>query len=73
METVELVITWIAEHWDEIVTVVLAVIGALEVVAKWTETDKDDRFLTKSEEIVKKINGLVIEIISYVTKLKGTK
>lgn len=73
METVKLVITWIAEHWDEIVTVVLAVIGALEVVAKWTETDKDDRFLTKSEEIVKKINGLVIEIISYVTKLKGTK
>lgn len=73
METVKLVTAWIAEHWDEIVTVVLAVIGALEVVAKWTETDKDDRFLTKSEEIVKKINGLVIEVISYVTKLKGTK
>lgn len=73
METVKLIIAWIAEHWDEIVTVVLAVIGALEVVAKWTETDKDDRFLTKTEEVVKKINGLVIEIISYVTKLKGTK
>lgn len=73
METVKTVVAWLAEHWDEIVTVILAVIGALEVVAKWTETDKDDKFLTKTEEIVKKINGLVIEIISYVTKLKGTK
>lgn len=67
------VLLWLVEHWDEIVTVVLAIIGALEVVAKWTETDKDDRFLTKFESIVKKVNGLVIEIISYLTKLKGTK
>lgn len=73
METVKAFLVWLAEHWDEIVTAVLAIIGALEVIAKWTETDKDDRFLTKFEEVVKKINGLVIEIISYVTKLKGTK
>lgn len=73
METVKMVLAWLAEHWDEIVTVLLAIIGALEVIAKWTETDKDDKFLTTFEEWVKKINGLVIEIISYITKLKGTK
>nr|DAG86928.1 MAG TPA: hypothetical protein [Bacteriophage sp.] len=73
METVKMVLAWLAEHWNEIVTVLLAIIGALEVIAKWTETDKDDKFLTTFEEWVKKINGLVIEIISYITKLKGTK
>lgn len=73
METVKMVLAWLAEHWNEIVTVLLAIIGALEVIAKWTETDKDDKFLTTFEEWVKKVNGLVIEIISYITKLKGTK
>lgn len=73
METVKIVLAWLAEHWNEIVTVLLAIIGALEVIAKWTETDKDDRFLTTFEGWVKKVNGLVIEIISYITKLKGTK
>lgn len=73
METVKMVFGWIVEHWDEVVTAVLAIIGALEVIVKWTETTKDDAVMTKAEEIVKKINGLVIEIISYITKLKGTK
>lgn len=73
LETIKSVVQWLVEHFDEIVTVVLSIIGALEVVAKWTETDKDDKFLTKFESIVKKVNSIAVELISYITKLKGTK
>lgn len=73
LETIKSVVQWLVEHFDEIVTVVLSIIGALEVVAKWTETDKDDKFLTKFESIVKKVNAIAVELISYITKLKGTK
>lgn len=73
LETIKSVVQWLMEHFDEIVTVVLSIIGALEVVAKWTETDKDDKFLTKFESIVKKVNSIAVELISYITKLKGTK
>lgn len=73
LETIKSVVQWLVEHFDEIVTVVLSIIGALEVVAKWTETDKDDKFLTKFESIVKKVNTIAVELISYITKLKGTK
>ena len=73
METIKIVLSWIAEHWDEVVTVVLSIIGALELIAKWTETDKDDQAVSKIKSIVQKVNKVVIEIISYITKLKGTK
>lgn len=73
METIRTVLSWIAEHWDEVVTVVLSIIGALELIAKWTETDKDDQAVSKIKSIVQKVNKVVIEIISYITKLKGTK
>lgn len=73
METIKTVLSWIAEHWDEVVTVVLSIIGALELIAKWTETDKDDQAVSKIKSIVQKVNKVVIEIISYITKLKGTK
>ena len=73
METIRTVLSWIAEHWDEVVTAVLSIIGALELIAKWTETDKDDQAVSKIKSIVQKVNKVVIEIISYITKLKGTK
>lgn len=80
MEIVTKVWSWLAGHWAEIVNIVttiigglLTIIGALEVIAKWTETDKDDKIVSKARAILNKINKIVIEIISYITKLKGTK
>lgn len=73
MEIVHKVVSWIVAHWAEVVQAVLMVIGALEIIAKWTETDKDDKAISKVREWVVKINKIVIEIISYITKFKGTK
>ena len=73
METVKNVAMWIAEHWSEIVSAFLMIVGALEVIAKWTETDKDDKVVSKIKLWADKINKIVIEIISYITKLRGTK
>ena len=80
MEMITKVWTWLAGHWAEIVSVIttiisglLTLIGALEVIAKWTETDKDDIIVSKARAILNKINKIVIEIISYITKFKGTK
>ena len=80
MEHITQVWTWLTAHWTEIVNIVttvvsalLTIIGALEVVAKWTETDKDDKIISKTRAVLNKINKIVIEIISYITKLKGTK
>lgn len=73
LETIKTVGLWLAEHWAEIVQAVLAIIGALEVIAKWTETDKDDKVAAAAKTWTAKVNAIVIEIISYITKLKGTK
>lgn len=73
METVKQALTWFVQHFGDIVTVVLTIIGALEVIVKWTETDKDDKAVAKARTWVVKINAIAIEIISYITKLQGTK
>ena len=73
MEIVTKVWSWIAAHWAEVVQAILAIIGGLEVIAKWTETDKDDKAISIARKWVEKINKIVIEIISYITKFKGTK
>ena len=73
LETLISIKNWLVAHWTELVQAVLAVIGALEVVAKWTETDKDDKVISKAREWANKINAIVIEIISYITRLHGTK
>lgn len=72
METVKEVLSWIATHWEQIVTAFLSVVGALEIVAKWTETDKDDKVASLLKEYTDKVNKIVIKIIGYLT-LKGTK
>lgn len=73
METLIAIKDWIVAHWAEVVQAVLMIIGALEVVAKWTETDKDDKVVSIARTWVNRINKIVIEIISYITKLHGTK
>ena len=72
METIKEVVSWIATHWEEMVTAFLSVVGALEVIAKWTETDKDDKVASLLKEWTSKVNKAVIKIIGYLT-LKGTK
>lgn len=73
MEIIAKAWSWFVAHWAELVQAVLCIIGGLEVIAKWTETDKDDKAISLVKVWVNKINKIVIEIISYITKFKGTK
>lgn len=43
---------YVIANWDQIVVVVLAVIGAASAIAKLTPTPKDDAILNKVKKIV---------------------
>lgn len=73
MDNIKNIFTWIISNWDSIITMLLAFIGGVEVIVKWTETDKDDKAVSTLKSIIKKVNSFGIELISYITKLKGTK
>lgn len=73
MDKIKDIFTWIVSNWDSIITMLLAFIGGIEVIVKWTETDKDDKAVSTIKSIIQKINSFGIELISWVTKLKGTK
>ena len=73
MDNIKEIFTWIISNWDSIITMLLAFIGGIEVIVKWTETDKDDKAVSTLKSIIQKVNSFGIEIISYITKLKGTK
>ena len=38
---------WILNHWVEVVAGILGVLKGLEVLAKLTKTDKDDKIIRK--------------------------
>ena len=73
MDNIKNIFTWIISNWDGIITMILAFIGGVEVIVKWTETDKDDKAVSTLKSIIQKVNSFGIELISYITKLKGTK
>lgn len=73
MDNIKEVFTWIISNWDSIITMLLAFIGGVEVIVKWTETDKDDKAVSTLKSIIQRVNSFGIELISYITKLKGTK
>lgn len=73
MDNIKEIFTWIISNWDSIITMLLAFIGGVEVIVKWTETDKDDKAVSTLKSIIQRVNSFGIELISYITKLKGTK
>lgn len=73
MGNIKEIFTWIISNWDSIITMLLAFIGGVEVIVKWTETDKDDKAVSTLKSIIQRVNSFGIELISYITKLKGTK
>ena len=54
-------IAWIKEHGSEVLALWATVIGAAEIVVKWTDSKKDD-------EVLGKIRAAGIKIISLLTK-----
>ncbi len=47
METVKEIIVWLKANWDSVLTLWACVIGAAEIVVKWTDSQKDDAVLGK--------------------------
>lgn len=61
MEHIIAVWTWLKAHAAEILVLWTTVIGAAEIIVKWTDTKKDDAILGTIREIG-------IKIISLLTK-----
>ena len=61
MEHITNVLTWIKAHGTEVLALWATVIGAAEIVVKWTDSKKDD-------EVLGKIRAVGIKIISLLTK-----
>jgi len=41
------VITWVKEHYQDILSIYGAVVAICTIIVKWTKTDKDDKILYK--------------------------
>jgi len=61
MEHVIAVWTWLKAHFADILALWATIIGAAEIVVKWTDSKKDDEFLGK-------IRAIGVKIISLLTK-----
>ena len=61
MEHVMSVVAWLKAHFADILALWATIIGAAEIVVKWTDSKKDD-------EILGKIRAAGIKIISLLTK-----
>lgn len=40
-------ISWISEHWQDILAIYGGVVAISTIIVKWTKTDKDDKILNK--------------------------
>jgi len=39
--------TWIIEHWQDILAIYGGLVAVSTIIVKWTKTDKDDKILNK--------------------------
>lgn len=39
--------TWIIEHWQDILAIYGGFVAVSTIIVKWTKTDKDDKILNK--------------------------
>lgn len=51
-------ITWLSNHWDNIVQVIAFIIAAASIVVKWTPTIKDDNWLLATIKFLSKYVAL---------------
>lgn len=61
MEHITSAIAWLKTNWGQILALWACVIGAAEIIVKWTDTKKDD-------EILGKIRAGGVKLISWLTK-----
>ena len=61
MEHIKEAIVWLKTNWDSVLTLWACLIGAAEIIVKWTDGKKDDAVLGK-------VRAAGIKIISWLTK-----
>lgn len=62
MEHITQAVAWLKTHWTDILALWAGIIGAAEIIVKWTDSKKDDAVLGK-------IRAWGVKIISWLTKL----
>ncbi len=62
MEHITSALAWLKAHWTEILALWTGIIGAAEIIVKWTDTKKDDVILGK-------VRAAAVKLISWLTKL----
>jgi hypothetical protein len=40
-------LSWISEHWQDILAIYGGIVAISTIIVKWTKTDKDDKILNK--------------------------
>lgn len=40
-------LSWISEHWQDILAIYGGLVAISTIIVKWTKTDKDDKILNK--------------------------
>lgn len=61
MEHITSALAWLKAHGTEILALWATIIGAAEIIVKWTDTKKDDEFLGS-------VRTIGIKVISWLTK-----
>jgi len=61
MEVITNIWVWLKTHLTDIILLWTTIIGAAEIIVKWTDSKKDD-------EILGKIRAIGVKIISWLTK-----
>ena len=61
MEHIKETVVWLKNNWDSVLALWTCLIGAAEIIVKWTDSKKDDAILGR-------VRALGVKVISILTK-----
>ena len=61
MEHIKEAVVWLKSNWDSVLALWACLIGAAEIIVKWTDSKKDDAILGR-------VRALGVKVISILTK-----
>lgn len=61
MEHIKEAVVWLKTNWDSVLALWTCLIGAAEIIVKWTDSNKDDAILGR-------VRALGVKVISILTK-----
>ena len=61
MEHIKEAVVWLKTNWDSVLALWACLIGAAEIIVKWTDSTKDDAILGR-------VRALGVKVMSILTK-----